>query len=287
MGVLIADSRGVKRLAVLAAMLLGLLPTFGASAAPAGAVSVAYAGSLVAVMEGPLRSALQSQTGIAFAGEAKGSKALANLIAAGLRTPDVFVSADPALVAKLDAQHLVRGYVTFGSARMVIAYSDKSPHRALFERAAGGRISILDALGDPSVRVGRTDPQLDPKGARTMRVLDLLGKHFHDASKAASVLQRSQTFPEEDLAVRVESGELDAGFFYSTEMPGRDLHAIELPEDANLSSDIAYALAVMKNAPHPQAARAFARFVLTGTGKTILERAGMRYFTHQRAIGIL
>jgi molybdate/tungstate transport system substrate-binding protein len=277
----------MKQLALLAAVMLAVLPTFTASAAPAGPVSVAYAGSLVGVMEGPLRSALQSQTGIAFAGEAKGSKALANLISAGLRTPDVFVSADPALVAKLDAQHLVQGYVTFGSARMVIGYSDKSPHRQLFERAAAGTISILDALADPSVRVGRTDPQLDPKGARTIRVLDLLGKHFADPAKAASVLQRSQTFPEEDLAVRVESGEVDAGFFYSTEMPGRDLHAVELPQDSNLSSDIAYALAVMKNAPHAHAARAFAQFVLDGKGKAILERAGVRYFAHPRTIGTL
>jgi molybdate/tungstate transport system substrate-binding protein len=277
----------MKRRALLAAVLLAVLPTFGASAAPAGPVSVAYAGSLVGVMEGPLRSELRSQTGIELAGEAKGSKALANLISAGLRTPDVFVSADPALVAKLSAQHLVRGYVTFGSARMLIAYSDKSPHRALFERAAAGRISILDALADPSVRVGRTDPQLDPKGARTIRVLNLLGKHFNAASKAATVLERSQTFPEEDLAVRVESGELDAGFFYSTEMPGRDLHAVELPEDSNLWNDIAYALAVMKHAPHPQAAHAFAQFVLDGTGKTILEHAGVRYFAHPRTIGAL
>jgi molybdate/tungstate transport system substrate-binding protein len=265
--------------------MVGLLPTFAAAAAPAGTVSVAYAGSLVAVMEGPLKSALLSQTGLSLAGEAKGSKALANLISAGLRTPDVFVSADPALIAKLGAQHLIRGYTTFGSARMVVAFSDKSPHRALFESAAARKISILDVLADPSVRAGRTDPQLDPKGVRTIRVLDLLGKHFRDPAEAAAVERRAETFPEEDLAVRVESGEVDAGFFYSTEIPGRNLRAIELPEDSNLSNEIVYALAIMNNAPHPQAARAFARFVLEGNGKAILEKAGVRYFTHPRTIG--
>ena len=275
----------MKRRALLAAAMLAVLPISG-NAAPAGSVSVVYAGSLVATMEGPLKSQLRAQTGLDLAGEAKGSRALANLIAAGLRTPDVFVSADPALVAQLNrSQHLVRGYVVFGSARMVVAYSEKSPNRALFEQAARGKISILDVLANPAVRVGRTDPQLDPKGARTLRVLRMLGAHFHAPAQAAAVARKAQTFPEEDLAVRVESGEVDAGFFYSTEIPGRDLQAVELPGDANLSHDIAYALAVMKHAPHPHAAQTFADFVLHGPGRAILERAGVRYFAHPRKTG--
>jgi molybdate/tungstate transport system substrate-binding protein len=276
----------MKRRALLAAVLCAVLPTFPARAASSGSVSVAYAGSLVATMEGPLKAALRARTGLDFAGEAKGSRALANLIASGLRSPDVFISADPSLIARLNAsQPLVRGYVVFGSARMVVAYSAKSPHRALFAQVAAGKRSILDVLADPLVRVGRTDPQLDPKGARTIRVLGLLGRHFHNAAQARSVLRKAEMFPEEDLAVRVESGEIDAGFFYSTEIPGRDLHAIELPQDANLGQDIAYALALMRGAPHPQAARTFAQFVLHGPGRGILEKAGVRYFAHPRSVG--
>jgi molybdate/tungstate transport system substrate-binding protein len=278
----------MKTGAMLAAAMLALLPIFSARAAGSGTVSVAYAASLVATMEGALKPALRARTGLVFAGEAKGSRALANLIAAGLRSPDVFISADPALIERLSREeHVVRAFVVFGSARMVLAYSEKSPRHALFERAAQGRIPILDALTDPSVSVGRTDPQLDPKGARTIRVLQLLGTHFSEAQKAERVLQKAQTFPEEDLAVRVESGEIDAGFFYSTEIPGRDLRAIELPADANLSHDITYALAVMNNAPHPQAAHAFADFVLHGPGKALLEKAGVRFFAHPLGVGTL
>lgn len=270
--------------ALLAAVMLALLPTL--QAPPSGSVSVAYAGSLVATMEGPLKPVLRRQTGLEFSGEAKGSRALTNLIAAGLRTPDVFVSADPSLVVSLDRERrLVLGYAVFGSARMVVAYSQRSPRRALFEQAAAGKLSILDVLANPAVRVGRTDPQLDPKGARTIRVLQLLGSHYHDAAKARMIEQKAETFPEEDLAVRVESGELDAGFFYSTEIPGRDLHAVELPGDTNLSHDIAYALAVMRNAPHPQAAKVFAQFVLRGGGKALLEKAGLQYFRHPHIAG--
>lgn len=275
----------MKTRALLTATTLALLPTFGGAAAPDATVQVAYAGSLVATMEGPLKAALHEQTGLNFSGEAKGSRALANLISAGLRTPDVFISADPQLIEKLRTQNLIRSSTVFGSARMVVAYSEKSPHHELFERAAAGKASILDVLAEPNVRVGRTDPQLDPKGARTLRVLHLLGTHFRDAAKAREVEAKAETFPEEDLAVRVESGEVDAGFFYSTEISGRSLRAVELPGDANLSDDIAYALALMRSAPHPRAAEVFAKFVLEGGGRAILEKAGVRYFAQPHRPG--
>ncbi len=277
----------MKIRALLAAAMCALLPSLVASAAEPGTVTVDYAGSLVATMEGSLKSALAQRTGLRLAGEAKGSRALANLITAGLRTPDVFISADPALIVKLNGEHLVGAYATFGSARIVVAYSAKSPRRALFEQAARGRLSILDVLSNPAVRVGRTDPQLDPKGQRTLRALQLLGAHFHARAKAQAVERKAETFPEEDLAVRVESGELDAGFFYSTEIPGRDLHAVELPNDSNLSHGIAYAIAVLRNAPNPSGADTFARFVLYGEGKRILEGAGVRYFNRVRSRGRL
>ncbi|MFY9663723.1 MAG: substrate-binding domain-containing protein [Candidatus Cybelea sp.] len=52
---------------------------------------------------------------------------------------------------------------------------------------------------------------------------------------------------------------------------------IPLPGNAALTNRIAYTLAVMKAAPHPDAARAFAAFILTGEGRKILETAGLNY----------
>lgn len=263
-----------KSLALVAAIAITLLPVAG------GSISVVYAGSLARAMEGPIAQQLLAQTGLHFAGEAKGSKALANLIRAGLRDPDVFVTADPSLLRGLPIE---RG-VVFGSARMVIAYSPKSPHRALFEQAAAGDRSILSALAAPGVLVGRTDPRLDPKGALTIRSLQLLGQSEKEPLLAERVLRHSGVFPEEDLAVRVESGELDAGFFYSIEIPGRGLRTIALPPPANLSRSIDFAVAVMRDAPHPRAAQRFVNFVLYGEGRRILERAGLHYFAKPQQI---
>lgn len=267
-----AQRNAMKMLALLAALSLAFVPN------SPGTVSVVYAGSLVRVMEGPLAASLRTHTGLDFSGEGKGSKALAHLITAGLRTPDIFISADPGLI------HGIAPCVVFGSARMVMAYSPASAQHALLDEVRLGHRSLLAALANPNLRVGRTDPALDPKGERTLTALHLLGMHFHEPQLARQVLQKSEIFPEEDLAVRVESGETDAGFFYSTETPGRGLRTIELPPDSNLSDSIAYAIAQLPNAPHPAAAAKFMNFVLNGPGRAILEEAGVRYFKSPRRI---
>jgi molybdate/tungstate transport system substrate-binding protein len=267
------EDRRMKFSAALLAASVALVP--GSS----GTVSVAYAASLVAAMEGPVARALSERTGIRFAGEAKGSRALASLIRAGLRAPDVFISADPKL---LDG--LASSYTIFGSARMVIAYSTKSPHAQLFAAAARGKLPLLDALTAAGVRVGRTDPRLDPKGARTVRSVARLGSFERLPKLAQILLARAGEYPEEDLTVRVETGALDAGFFYSTETARPGLRTIELPGGANLSGEITYALAVMPRAPHPLAARTFSNFILSGEGRHMLEAAGVRYFAHPQIV---
>lgn len=254
--------------------------------APPSTLSVAYAASLVRAMEGPEAQAFFARTHVRFAGEPGGSKALERLIAGGLRTPDVFLSADPRLLEALrrSAPPLLRRYVIFGSARMVVAYSPRSPAVSQFEAAARGKRSLLGVLSEHGIRVGRTDPQLDPKGEYTIRSLHLLGRSERRPDLAARVLRNAPEFPEEDLAVRVESGELDAGFFYSTEIPGRGLRSVDLPGGANLDGQIQYAVGAL-NGANRKAAREFIRFLLAGEGRRILESAGLRYFAHPRYVG--
>ena len=87
----------------------------------------------------------------------------------------------------------------------------------------------------------------------------------------------AQIFPEQDLLARVDTGQADVGFFYRTEAVARGYQFIPLPGKAALTDRIAYTLAVLKAAPHPDAARTFAEFILTGKGRAILEKAGVIY----------
>lgn len=253
------------------------LATFAAVPARAQApitVNVLYAGSLVTPMEGPIKDGLRAE-GIEFEGQPGGSKALAHLIDAGLKKPDVFISVDPALVRGLGDK--VASSATFAATSLGVGWSDASKFAGLFADVAAGRTALVDALATPGLRIGRTDPRVDPKGAYTLQGMKILAGDAGERRILGDDDNANQVFPEEDLLVRIEGGEADVGFFYRTEAVARGLHFYALPGKASLRDRITYTIAVMKNAPHPGAADAFAAFIRTGEGKAILTRAGLEY----------
>ncbi len=267
-----------KILAFATTLLLTSSPTWASTPQP---VSVLYAGSLVTPMEGPIKSALAAQ-GIDFLGQGAGSKALANLISAGLKNPDVFVSVDPKLVIGLGAK-VSRAY-TFAGTSLGIGWSDKSRFASSFAAAAAGKRTLLDALTMNGLVIGRTDPKLDPKGVYTIQAMTILAGGPGEKRILGDDENPAQTFPEEDLLTRIETGQADAGFFYKTEAIARHLHFLALPGAAAMSDKITYTIAVMKDAPHPHEADAFAQFILTGQGKAILQKAGVEYLQTPREV---
>ncbi|MGH7738116.1 MAG: substrate-binding domain-containing protein [Candidatus Tyrphobacter sp.] len=262
-------------LAAISLVALLLVATGGAS--PPQSVSVVYAGSLVTVMEGPVAQAL-SHRGILFEGEGRGSRELANLVLAGLRTPDVVIVVDPAILATLQHAGLVAQSWPLGSAALGVAWAPASRDAALFDRAERGRATIARVLqtlaATGSARIARTDPRLDPKGRYTIDALRVLLGPASERVLLGADENPAQIFPEQDLLVRLESGEVDFGFIYSTEKRN-DLEFVPLPGRASMSHEIRYVIATMKDAPHPRAARAFVDFLLHGQGRTLLLRAGL------------
>lgn len=246
------------------------------SRAPAASqsVTVLYAASLVTPMEGPIKTELRAR-GIDFEGQPGGSKELANLIRAGVRTPDVFISVDPKIVAGLGDR--IASATTFAGTSLGVAWAPSSRFAAVFESVLAGRTTLRLALERPGVRIGRTDPQLDPKGAYTVEAVTLWVGRSGAARILGDAENPAQIFPEEDLLARVDTAQIDAGFFYRTEAIARGYQFIALPGDAAMTDRISYTLAIMKSAPHPQTAKAFADFVLAGEGRSILERAGLSY----------
>lgn len=252
--------------------LLGVL-TPAPSPDPAS-VSVLYAGSLVTAMEGPIKSALLDAH-LVFEGEPGGSKALANLILAGVRTPDVFISVDPRIVASLGAR--VASATTFAGTSLGVAWSPTSKYAGLFDGVASGTTPLQRALETPGLRIGRTDPQLDPKGAYTLQAVTMWLGREGERQLLGDDANPAQIFPEQDLLARVDTGQADVGFFYRTEAIARGYRFVPLPGNAALTDRITYTLAVMRAAPHPKQAKTFAEFILTGSGRAILERAGLSY----------
>ncbi len=244
-------------------------------------VSVLYAGSLVTTMEGPIKASLAAK-GIDFQGQGAGSKMLANLIASGVKMPDVFISVDPSLVLGLGAK--VASASTFASTSLGIGWSNNSKEASLFANVAAGKETLLHALQTPGLVIGRTDPRLDPKGVYTVAAMTILAGAAGEKSVLGSDENSAQIFPEEDLLARIDTGQADVGFFYKTEATARGLHFVALPGAAAMSDKITYTIAVMKSAPHPDQANAFAQFILSGEGKAILQQAGVEYLSTPHVI---
>lgn len=208
----------------------------GAEAAGAP-VRVLYAGSLVNVFERDLGPAFTHVSGITVLGRAGGSTALAHMIRDGLVPADVFVSAEPGvnrILAPAAGVPSASWFLTFGTTSMVVSYA---PGRRFATALRTGR--WFQALASPGLRLGRTDPALDPKGFRTILVMRLAETYYHEPGLARRVLgsdeNPAQIFPEEALIGRLTSGQLDAGFFYLVEAVAERLPYVTLPAALNLS----------------------------------------------------
>lgn len=276
----------MHKLAVAGILALATVLTFTGTesdAAPLRSVSVLYAASLVTPMEGAIKDELR-RSNVDFEGQPGGSKALAHLIAAGLRSPDVFIGVDPALVMTL--RDKIASATTFAATSLGIGWSKSSRYASLFSDVAAGKRPLAQALETDGLRIGRTDPILDPKGTYTLEGMRI----WLGAGVARRILgddeNSEQIFPEEDLLARVDTGQADVGFFYRTEAMARGYRFIALPGKAALTDRITYTFATLKAAPHPNEARRFAEFILSGEGRTILERAGLSYLNPPQALRV-
>ena len=200
----------------VAALAVTMLITSGAFAEQA--VTVLYAGSLVDLMERSVGPAFKQQTGDEFRGHAGGSQELAKKVKEGALQGDVFISADPKVNALLsDPTNADQWYVTFAESPLVLGVSPSSAD-------AKGK-PWNEILMQPGVKIGRTDPAKDPKGALTVEFL----KKADKPELAKLVLDHSSVLPEETLVQKIQAGELDVGFFYSVETTDAGLTAIEFP----------------------------------------------------------
>jgi molybdate/tungstate transport system substrate-binding protein len=205
-----------------------------------GTVSVMYAASLTSLFEHKVAPAFQTATGFTFQGEGKGSVAIANLIKDKTRTPDVFVSADPDVNRTLQGPangDYVSWWVPLARTEMVIGWSPKSKFANDFQAAKSGGKTWESVLEEPGLRLGRTDPELDPKGYRTLMLFQLDESRTGQSGEGQRILgpagNAAQIFPEEQLVARLQAGELDAGFFYTIEAIEAELPYLTLPSSIN------------------------------------------------------
>jgi molybdate/tungstate transport system substrate-binding protein len=260
----------------LAASLLVLSVLLTTSVAPAAeTVRVLYAGSLVNLMEHSLGPAFDKVTGDQFQGYAGGSNGIANQIKAKLRRGDVFISANPAVNSDLMGAangDWVSWYISFGQSPVVIGYSSSSRYAAEFKSKPWYQVLL-----EPGIRIGRTDPKLDPKGALTLMLMNAAEVFYKSPGLAQKVLGGSdnpaQVLPEETLVGRLQSGQLDAGFFYSTETSDAKIPTVDLP--AEIAPKAIYTVTILHDAPNPGGGDKFVAFLLGADGQNLMKEHGV------------
>ena len=298
----------LARLLVLAMLMPVLL---GAQKPEDRTVSVLYAGSLATVMENGIGPAFTKATGFSYQGEAQGSLGAAQMIRDHLRTPDVFISADPLVNVNLlmgsQNGNAVKWFTVVASSQLVLAYNPHSKFAAKFQDAAAHKTPWYEVLETSGVKFGRGDPSIDPKGYRTLFLFNLAGKYYHRAEipkLLGETMNPAQVFPEVVLMARVESGQFDAGIFYKHEILAHHLPYIEFPPEINLGdprfsdlygqetyttpsgqhvtgAPIVFTITIPEGARHRDAALAFVRFLLSS--EDLLKQFGFGIVQHRTA----
>ncbi|WP_134670911.1 extracellular solute-binding protein [Halorussus marinus] len=221
--------------AILASGLAGCVTHLSAGGPSAettdsGPVELLAAGSLNHALENGLRPTLRDR-GTTLRVEARGSAALARLVDEGQKDPDIVSVADPVL---FDGPLDPPWHAAFATNSVVIAYDPDTPGgRAL---ADAGSEAWFRPLLDGEVTLGRTDPDLDPLGYRTLFALELATERYDtDADLREAIPSRDQLYPETQLVSQFETGNVDAAFTYRSDALARGYEYVDLPPEIDLS----------------------------------------------------
>jgi len=219
-----------------------------ASAKPTGTVSVAYASSLEYLNEKVVSPAFTSAEGYKFSGRGAASGDLETDIASGEISPNVFESVGGDNITPLQPK-FTKWYVQYAGTSIVVAYNPNGPHAAEFKAIADGSKPICtlfsSALQTPGLKLGRTDPNVDPQGRDFIYMLQLAQSYCHlPSDTVAKILgtsdfgtaSSSQIYAEASLDATLQSGQLDAASAFITQAIELHLAYIKLPDAISLAS---------------------------------------------------
>jgi molybdate/tungstate transport system substrate-binding protein len=234
-----------------------------------GTVQVLHAGSLNNVMERKLGPAFKKATGDGFSHYGTGATKLAHAIAGGTRTGDVYISANTT-ANKILMPKQESWYAVFARSPIVLAYNPKSKFAEALEK---GKKPWYEIVAQKGFKVGATDPKTDPKGKKTQSAIQQVAGKTHMPGLGKKIKANTSVYPETALLGRIQSGQLDAGFFYSIEAKQVGLPSVPVKPAEQAAT---YTVTVLDNAKHTKAGVEFARFLLSTKGKRILKGSGFK-----------
>jgi len=209
-------------------------------------------------------------------------------------------SADYTLIPQLMFPEYADWYVIFATNQMCIAYTGQSN----FASEINGD-NWYEILQRDRVTYGRSDPDQDPCGYRTLMVWQLAEEHYNAPGlynklyETAGDLMRPKSV---ELIALLQSGDLDYAFEYTSVAAQHSLRYIKLPPEINLADanfkdfyaqaqveiagkepgtkitvqgkPIVYGVTIPKDFPRQELAIAWVEFLLGAEGTSIMEANG-------------
>ena len=281
----------------------------GQAAALSGPLVVYNAGSLAGPVHRLLGEFAAAHPGIEPAQENSGSVEAVRKVTDLHRVPDLLALADYRLIPTLLIPRYAASYVPFARNAMVLAYTGQSLGARRID--PGNWWRLLPGLH--GVRVGHSDPALDPAGYRALMVGQLAERYYREpklAARLAALTHPGDIRPKSaELTALLQAGELDYAWIYRSAAETAHLRYLALPPEIDLSDParaddyaaavvdipkpgggtltlhgepILYGVTIPTEAPHPAAARAFLDYLLSDAGQRALREAGFLVIAHPR-----
>jgi molybdate/tungstate transport system substrate-binding protein len=253
-----------------------------------GEIIIFHAGSLSVPFQKIARAFEQDYPGARVLLEASGSVDCARKITDLHKPCDLMASSDYKVIEKLLIPDYTGWYLPFAGNEMVIAFTEKSQHGDGISSENWPEILLRE-----DVRYGRSDPDADPCGYRTLMVMQLAEQYYRQQDLAVKLSSKDQKYirPKEvDLLAMLELHETDYIFIYRSVAIQHGLKFLLLPDEVNLKKielnehyrqaavmikgntpasrmevrgeAIAYAITELENAPNQSAAHAFLHYLL-------------------------
>ena len=182
-------------------------------------------------------------------------------------------------------------YGKFASDKMVVMYTDKSQ----FANEINGN-NWYDILTMPGVAVGRSNPDADPCGYRTLMVWKLAEQYYNRATLYDRLAQNAPgkyvRQQDVDLINSLKSGQIDYAWGYESIAKQNNFSYVSLPDKINLSNEtyesfyqtvsvtsagqqvngsfIEYGICVPRSSPERELANRFVALVLSREGSAVL-----------------
>lgn len=254
-----------------------------------------HAGSLGVPFDSLAKEYMRAHPRVMVINEPYGSRDAVRRVTGLNRLADVVGVSDYTVIVNLMFPQYADWYLLFARNEMVVAYANHSKYRDVINQD-----NWYEILTRSGVKFGRSDPDADPCGYRTLMVWKLAEKYYNTSAIYES-LENKVPLPtrpkESELVALVESQQLDYVFLYLSLAVQHKLEYVKLPEKVNLGNPhlasyyadvsaslsdgtvkngepIVYAVTIPKNAPNANLAIDFIKFMLSEEGRSIMNEWG-------------